>query len=101
MKMMGNSGHPKSPSPKMVMVHKGIKGLISSGPGMTKKVDHAKVRPEMNEGATIAQDPMKKMPTMTMAKSPMPMKKAGSVSVKSNLRPEGPIKKDSAGVNKH
>jgi hypothetical protein len=96
MKMMSNSGHPKSPSPKMVMVHKGIQGLLSSGPGMTKTVDHAKLRPEKNEGAKIPQGAMKKMPTMTAVKSSMPMKKAGSVKIMSHIRPEGTIKRDSA-----
>ena len=85
---------------KSKMVFPGIKGLVASGAGMTKKVNHAKVRPEMNQGAMIPQDAMKKMPMMSASKTPMPKKAAGKVSVKSNIRPEGKIKRDSASAIK-
>lgn len=100
MKAMSNSGREKSPMPKAVMMHKGIKGLVASGPGMTKKVDHMKVRPEMNEGAKIKHPPMKMMPTMTSAKPAGTVMPHGKVSVKSNIRPEGKIKRDAASVVK-
>ena len=35
-----------APKPKSVMVFKGIKGLVASGPGKTKTVDNQKLRPE-------------------------------------------------------
>lgn len=99
-KATGNSGSEKGPSPKSVMVFKGLKGLVASGPGTKKMVNHAKVRPETNEGAKIPQDAMKKTPTMTAAKPAGVVKPRGSVSVKSNIRPEGSIKRDSASVLK-
>jgi hypothetical protein len=98
--MKSNSGREKAPSPKSVMVFKGIKGLVASGAGMTKKVDHAKVRPETNEGAMIKHPPMKTTPTMTSAKTAMKTVPHGKVSVKSNIRPEGAIKRDAASTIK-
>ena len=95
-KATGNSGSEKSPTPKSVIVFKGIKGLVASGPGRTKKVDHAKVRPETNEGAMIKHPPMKTMPTMTSTKTAMKMVPSGKVMVRSNIRPEGAIKRDAA-----
>ena len=96
----GNSGREKGPSPKSKMVFKGIKGLVASGPGMTKKVDHVKIRPETNEGAQIKQDAMKKTPTMTAAKPSGVAKPHGSVKVMSKIRPEGGMTRDSANVLK-
>lgn len=98
--MKSNSGREKSPSPKSVMVFKGIKGLVASGPGTKKMPDTAKIRPEKNEGAKIPQDAMKKMPTMTPAKPAGVVMPHGSVKVCSNIRPEGPVKRDSASVAK-
>ena len=99
-KAKGNSGREKAPTPAAVTVFKGIKGLVASGPGTKKAVTAAKVRPEQNEGAKIPQDAMKKTPTMTPAKTAMKTVKSGVVSVKSNIRPEGAIKRDSASVVK-
>ena len=45
--MKSNSGREKAPTPKAVMVFKGIKGLVASGPGKTKTPSvAAKIRPE-------------------------------------------------------
>ena len=98
--MKSNSGREKAPQPKSVMVFKGIKGLVGSGAGMTKTVVHGKVRPEKNEGAKIPQDAMKKKPMMVAAKPAGVVKPGGKVSVKSNIRPEGAIHRDSASVVK-
>lgn len=86
--------------PKSVMVFKGIKGLLASGPGTKKAVDHGKVRPEPNEGAKIPQSPMKTTPKMTPAKPAGVVKPHGKVSVMSKIRPEGGIKRDAASVIK-
>ena len=51
-----------APKPKSVMVFKGIKGLVASGPGTKKTVDNQKLRPEQNQGAKIPQAPMKTTP---------------------------------------
>jgi hypothetical protein len=96
----GNSGANKSPKPKSVMVFKGIKGLVASGPGTKKTPDLQKLRPEQNEGAKIPQDAMKKTPTMTVAKTAMKSIHSGSVSVTAKIRPEGGVKRDAAGVIK-
>jgi hypothetical protein len=100
MAMKSNSGREKAPTPKSVMVFKGIKGLVASGPGTKKTPVIPKVRPEQNEGAKIPQDAMKKVPTMTAAKPAGVIKPHGSVSVAPGIRPEGPIKRDSASVIK-
>ena len=99
-KATGNSGANKSPKPKSVMVFKGIKGLVASGPGMTKSADlTAKIRPEgkvsIDAGNLKPATGMKK----TAAGSPKSVK-GGSVSVMSKIRPEGGIKRDSASVLK-
>jgi hypothetical protein len=99
-KAIGNSGREKAPTPKSVMVFKGIKGLVASGPGTKKTPVIPKVRPEQNEGAKIPQDAMKKTPTMTPAKTAMKTVKSGRVSVAPGIRPEGAIKRDSASVIK-
>lgn len=85
---------------KSVTVFKGIKGLVASGPGTKKSVDHMKVRPETNEGAKIKHPPMKMMPTMTASKTALKPVPHGKVMVRSNIRPEGAIKRDSASVIK-
>lgn len=36
----------KSPKPSAAQMFAGIKGLVASGPGKTKKVSHVVVRPE-------------------------------------------------------
>ena len=82
------------------MVFKGIKGLVASGPGMTKSADlTAKIRPEgevhIDAGNLKPATGMKK----TAAGSPKSVK-GGSVSVMSKIRPEGGIKRDSASVLK-
>lgn len=97
-----NSGREKSPKPAGVMMFKGIKGLVASGPGMTKTVDHAKVRPEMNEGAMIKHPPMKTMPKMVAAKPSgvIAHPKSSSTNAMSKIRPEGGISRDGKGVVK-
>lgn len=85
---------------KSVTVFKGIKGLVASGPGTKKAVDHMKVRPEQNEGAKVKHPPMKKTPTMTVAKPAGVVKPHGKVNVSSKIRPEGATKRDSASVVK-
>ncbi len=57
-----NSGAPRAPKPKHVRVFNGIKGLIASGPGMTKKVDHLVLRPEPNQDAKIPSPPSTSSP---------------------------------------
>ena len=97
----GNSGREKAPQPKAVMVHKGIKGLVASGPGTKKSVDLKKIRPEKKEGAKIPQDAMKKVPTMKVGVAGSPKKiSKGSVSLNSPIRPEGGISRDAAKVIK-
>jgi hypothetical protein len=95
----GNSGREKSPSPKSVMMFKGIKGLVASGPGMTKIPDTKKLRPEgkvhIDAGNLKPATGMKK----TAAGSPKSIR-GGSVNVSSHIRPEGGIKRDSASVIK-
>jgi hypothetical protein len=100
MNASSNSGREKAPTPKSVMVFKGIKGLVASGPGTKKMPNTKKLRPEKNEAAKIPQDAMKKTPTMTAAKPAGVVKPHGSVSVKSNIRPEPAVKRDSAAVVK-
>lgn len=95
-----NSGAEKSPKPKSVAMFKGIKGLVASGPGMTKKVDLKKIRPE----GKVSIDPgnVKKaagMPARAAAGSPKDVV-SGSASVIPAIRPEGAISRDSAGVVK-
>lgn len=82
-------------------VFKGIKGLIASGKGMTKKVQSTTfARPEKNQGAMIKQEPMKKMPTMGIPAKPAgvtkPMGGHKPTSIVPLPRPEGTIKRDSA-----
>ena len=45
-KAKGNSGSEKSPKPSAVRMFAGIKGLVASGPGKTKTINHLKLRPE-------------------------------------------------------
>lgn len=88
---------------KSVTMFKGIKGLIASGPGTKKSVDHAKVRPETNEGAKIPSPPSTSAPSKghsVTQKSAGTVKPHGSVSVKSNIRPEPSIKRDAKSVVK-
>jgi len=98
--MKSNSGREKAPSPKSVMVFKGIKGLVASGAGTKKTADTAKVRPEQNQGAKIPQQPMKTTPKLVVSKPSGVVKPHGTVNVSSHIRPEGPIKRDSAHVAK-
>jgi hypothetical protein len=99
-KAKGNSGAEKSPKPKQVAVFAGIKGLVASGAGMTKKVDLKKIRPE----GKVSIDPgnVKKaagMPSRPAAGSPKAVA-SGSASVMPAIRPEGAIKRDACGVVK-
>jgi hypothetical protein len=99
----GNSGSEKGPTPKHVLMFKGIKGLVASGPGMTKKVDNQKLRPETNEGKKIPSPPSTSSPSKGQSltqKSAGTVKPHGAVSVRSNIRPEPAIKRDSASVLK-
>jgi hypothetical protein len=98
-KATGNRGANKAPKPKSVMVFKGIKGLVASGPGMTKTVDNQKLRPE---GAVhIDAGNLKAGTKVTKAAAGSPKSiKGGSVNVSSNIRPEGGIKRDAASVVK-
>jgi hypothetical protein len=98
-KAKGNSGGEKSPTPKSVTMFKGIKGLVASGPGTKKTPDIQKLRPEgkvhIDAGNLKPATGMKK----TVAGSPKPVGH-GSVSVTPKIRPEGGIRRDSAGVIK-
>ena len=99
-KAKGNSGSEKAPKPKSVMVFKGIRGLVASGPGMTKKVSHTKIRPE---GAVhIDAGNLKKAAgtNKTATGSPKHIAGSGHKGVMPGARPEGPIKRDSMGVVK-
>jgi len=99
-KAKGSSGSEKSPSPKAVMVFKGIKGLVASGPGKTKS---PKIAPHIRpEGAVHIDAGNLKAATGTSkaaAGSPKVVK-GGSVSVRSNIRPEGGLTRDAAKVLK-
>jgi hypothetical protein len=82
-------------------VFAGIKGLIASGPGTKKTIDAAKLRPE---GKTARIDPgnvkaASGKGAMTQ-KSAGVVKPHGAVSVKSNIRSEPAVKRDSASVAK-
>jgi hypothetical protein len=101
-KAKGNSGGEKAPQPKSVPMFKGIKGLVASGPGMTKKVDLKKIRPE----GKVSIDPgnvkaASGMPSRPAAGSPKNLSGgSGGASVMPQIRPEGPIKRDACGVVK-
>jgi hypothetical protein len=100
----GNSGREKAPTPKAVMVFKGIKGLVASGAGTTKKVDDPKIRPEKNQGAKIPSPPSISSPSKGQSltqKSAGVAKPNGGVSVMPKINPEGATRRDSAGVVKH
>src|ERR1700681_92894 len=102
-KATGNSGREKAPTPKAVMMFKGIKGLVASGPGMTKKVDNLKLRPEKNEGAKIPSPPSTSSPSKGQSltqKSAGTVKPHGRVSVAPGIRPDPATKRDSAKVVK-
>lgn len=99
----GNSGREKAPTPKEVMMFKGIKGLVASGPGMTKKPDVPKLRPEQNEGKKIPSPPSTSSPKSGQAlsqKSAGTVKPHGSVSVAAGIRPDPTTKRDGSGVVK-
>jgi hypothetical protein len=102
-KAKGNAGKEKAPTPKHVLVFKGIEGLIASGPGTKKKVDAPKLRPEKNEGAKIPSPPSistaSKGQSLTQ-KSGGTVKPNGGVNVSSTIRPDPATKRDSAGVAK-
>ena len=95
----GNKGGEKSPSPKSVMMFKGIKNLVASGPGTKKTPDVQKLRPEgkvhIDAGNLKPATGMKK----GVAGSPKHIGH-GTVSVRSNIRPEGGITRDAAKVLK-
>jgi hypothetical protein len=101
--MKSNNGREKSPTPKSVMMFKGIKGLVASGAGMTKTVDNSKVRPEQNQGKKIPSPPSTSSPSKGQSltqKSAGTVKPHGSVSVAGGIRPDPPTKRDSASVVK-
>jgi hypothetical protein len=83
--------------PKSVMMFKGIKGLVASGPGKTKKVDNQKLRPE---GAVSIDAGNLKPRSGAVAAKPAKIVKHGLVNVSSHIRPEGGISRDSADVVK-
>jgi hypothetical protein len=102
-KAKGNSGKEKGPTPKHVLVFKGIEGLIASGPGTKKKVDALKLRPEKNEGAKIPSPPSISTANKGQSlaqKSGGTVKPNGGVNVSSTIRPDPATKRDSAGVAK-
>jgi hypothetical protein len=76
----------------------GVNNLVAAGPGTTKTADVHKIRPEKNN--SVHHTPMKTTPTMRPAKPAGVVKPHGSVSVAAGIRPEGPIKRDSASVVK-
>jgi hypothetical protein len=96
----GNSGREKAPTPKQVTVFKGIKGLVASGPGMTKTPNVPKLRPE-NKTAHIDAGNLKHASgtSKAAAGSPKAITK-GSVRVTPKIRPEGGIARDAARVIK-
>ena len=97
--MKSNSGREKAPTPKHVLMFKGIKGLVASGPGMTKKVNNQKLRPE----GAVSIDPGNVKAASGTSKSAAGSPKkisGGSVSVRSNIRPEPAIKRDGSSVLK-
>jgi hypothetical protein len=102
-KAKGNSGANRAPKPKSVMVFKGIKGLIASGPATKKTIDNQKLRPEQNEAKKIPSPPSVHTPKVGQS---LPQKSAGvvmphgQVSVMPGARPEPGLKRDSASVAK-
>ena len=99
-KAKGTSGAEKSPKPKSVMVFKGIKGLLASGPGRTKS---PKIAPHIRpEGAVhIDAGNLKAVTGTSKAASGSPKSvKGGSVSAMPKVRPEGGITRDAAKVLK-
>jgi len=97
--MKSNSGREKAPTPKSVLMFKGIKGLVASGPGMTKKVNNQKLRPE--GAVSIDAGNLKPASGTSKVAAGSPKKiSGGAVSVRSNIRPEPAVKRDSASVAK-
>ena len=89
-----------APKPKSVMVFKGIKGLVASGPGKTKTVDNQKLRPEGSvhiDAGNVkpASGGMKKA-----SGSPKIIMGSGHKGIHVGTRPEGGIKRDAASVVK-
>lgn len=81
----------------------GIKGLLGSGAGTSKKVKHAVIRPEANEGAKIPSPPS----THTVGKKTVSkpsgvtmVKGSSSTSAMVKIRKEPSISRDSASVVK-
>jgi len=99
-KMKSNSGGVKAPSPKSKMIFPGLRGLVASGAGMTKKVDHLKLRPEgavhIDAGNLKPASGTKKM----AAGSPKMISGSGHKGIHVGVRPEGPIKRDAGKVVK-
>jgi hypothetical protein len=103
-KAKGNAGKEKAPTPKHVLVFKGIEGLIASGPGTKKKVNNAAaIHPEKNQGAKIPSPPSISTASEGQSltqKSGGTVKPNGGVNVSSTIRPDPATKRDSAGVAK-
>lgn len=76
----------------------GVKNLVAAGAGTTKTADIHKIRPEKTN--SVHHTPMKTTPSMRPAKPAGVVKPHGSVNVSSRIRPEGPVKRDSASVVK-
>jgi hypothetical protein len=97
----GNSGANKAPQPKHVSVFKGIKGLVASGPGMTKAVKHGVIRPESNP-VHIDAGNLKKSTSVsaTPAGAPKKITTSGHKGVLVPHNPEPAIRRDSASVVK-
>ena len=92
----------KAPQPKSVMVHKGIKGLLASGPGMKKNPAIANLhRPEGVVHIDAGNVKKGSGSMKTAAGSPKDRSMgSGHKGIHIGVRPEGAIKRDSASVVK-
>jgi hypothetical protein len=87
-------------SAKAVTMFKGIKNLVSSGPGTTKTPDVHKLRPEgavhIDAGNLKARSGMKN----SAAGSPKKVTMSGHKGIHVGVRPEPSVKRDAAKVVK-
>jgi hypothetical protein len=99
--MKSNSGREKAPTPKAVMMFKGIKGLVGSGAGTTKTASIKKIRPE---GAVHIDAGNLKPASGKAGKaagSPKDLSMgSGDSGTMPKIRPEGATKRDGSGVVK-
>ena len=99
-KAKGNSGANKSPKPSSMMMFKGIKNLVGSGPGMKKMPDVHKLRPETKTAKIDAGNVKRGSGKMKMSMGPK-MMGSGHKGIHVGVHgPEPAVKRDSASVLK-